>query len=441
MESIVQSSETTLLGSLNFTPGKAGPYVQDRKSVQIHPGSGNYFSPNGIRTIRWTLAGSDWLVPETIRLGFTIRNEDAVRNLQPVSCLPGTLFSRIRILSNGVLLEDMNLYNRQVNTFHNMLAPERQYMDASEGFGVTGNTPGLSAVEWIPEQIPAGGERRVFMTLMSGLFSQHLWLPLPYFPITIEAELGNFDQAFAPNYHAPGAGAAVQMSQHWSINDARVYCDLCQLDASLQSSYASHLASGKSLPLAFSSFVTQTQRSEGAAQTLVLARSFTRLKGIFVTWFKGNDASGLRNASNFMYHHHGAGAYNHVTDSLEVQMQLGAKKYPEYPMSSLAEFYYRLRLAVGAHFGDVPINVLPHEFRSAKFMVAVDLEKAASGPAGGVSFSGISSRGGELLTIDYKGFGVPDADVNVSTTPTQSFIHLNFDAICEIRIDGVSVSD
>jgi hypothetical protein len=74
-------------------------------------------------------------------------------------------------------------------------------------------------------------------------------------------------------------------------------------------------------------------------------------------------------------------------------------------------------------------------------MVAVDLEKAASGPAGGVSFSGISSRGGELLTIDYKGFGVVDADPAVATTPTQSFIHLNFDAIVEIKIDGCSVSD
>lgn len=71
----------------------------------------------------------------------------------------------------------------------------------------------------------------------------------------------------------------------------------------------------------------------------------------------------------------------------------------------------------------------------------VDLEKAASGPAGGVSFSGVSSRGGELITIDYRGFGVPDADAAISTTPTQSFIHLNLNAIFEIRIDGCSVSD
>ena len=170
MESIVQSSETTLLGSLNFTPGKSGAYVQDRKSVQIHPGSGNYFSPNGIRTLRWTIAGSQWLIPETVRLGFTVRNESATLALQPVSVLPGTMFSRMRIMSNGVLLEDVNLYNRQVNTFHSCLPPERQYMDAAEGFGVAANSPGMSSVEWVPEQIPAGSERRVFMSLMSGFF-------------------------------------------------------------------------------------------------------------------------------------------------------------------------------------------------------------------------------------------------------------------------------
>jgi hypothetical protein len=313
-------------------------------------------------------------------------------------------------------------------------------MDVGEGFGVAGQTPGITAVEWIPEQIPAGGERRVFMNLMSGLFSQHLWLPLSYLPITIELELGGFNDAFAPTYR-PGAAAAVQMSQQWSLSDARFYCDLCTLDSALQSSYAAHLQSGKSLPLAISSFVTQTQRAEGPSNTIVLARSFTRLKGIFVSWFRANDATGLKNHTNYMYHHHGPGAYNHAADSIEVQTQLGSRKFPEYPITSLAEFYYRLRLSIGAHFGDVPINVLPREFRDTKFIVGFDLEKAATGPAGGVSFSGISSRGGELLTIDTKGFGVANADPALSTVPVMSFVSMNYDCIIELNQDGVSVSE
>jgi hypothetical protein len=189
MESLVASSETHLLGSLDFRPSKTGAYVTDRKSVQIHPGSGNHFSPTGIRTLRFTLAGSDWLVPESLRIGFTCRNENQNLALQPVSILAGTMFSRMRIMSGGVLIEDCNLYNRQINTFHSCLPPARQFMDASEGFGVQGNVPGLSSIEWTPEQIPAGGTRRVFMSLMSGLMSQHLWIPLAYCPLTIELEV------------------------------------------------------------------------------------------------------------------------------------------------------------------------------------------------------------------------------------------------------------
>mgnify|MGYP002809500649 CR=1 FL=1 len=318
-------------------------------------------------------------------------------------------------------------------------------MDAGEGFSCAGETPVLSHVDWVPEEIPAGGERKVFMTLMSGIFSQALWLPLSYLPsFTIELELGGYADAFAPTYLAPGAAAgavAAARSQLWSLSDARLHCDICQLDSALQSSYAAHCASGKTLPLAISSFVTQTQRVDGPNQTIVLARSFTRLKGIFVTWFRANDATGLKNINTYMYHPHGAGAYVHAHDSIELQTQIGSKKFPEYAVTSLAEFYYRLRFSIGAHFGDVPISITPRAFRNTHFVARFDFEKAASGPAGGVSFTGISSRGGELLTIEYKGFGVPNADPAVSTVPTQSFVSLNYDCIIELSQDGVSISE
>jgi len=44
-------------------------------------------------------------------------------------------------------------------------------------------------------------------------------------------------------------------------------------------------------------------------------------------------------------------------------------------MSSLTELFYRLRLRVGAHFGDVPINVLPQAFGSSKFMAESTLRR------------------------------------------------------------------
>ena len=441
MESHVSASSTHLIGSLDFSPAKAGPYVQDRKSVQIHPGSGNYFSSNGIRMIRFTLASPvDWLCPDTVRIGFTVTNEDNGNPLQPVSVLPASLFSRLRILSNGQLVEDINLFNRWVNTLHAFVNPETQYMDAAEGFGVatefTSSDSAFSPHDWAPEQIPAGGSRRVFMKLHSGLFSQEKWLPTMYCPITIEIELGGAEEAFAyPNVTINGSTQAC--SKTWNLSDVRLYADMCTLDSALQNSYAAHMSSGKHLPLAFSSFVCQTQKAEGANQTIVLARGFTRLKGIFVNWFKAADASGLKKAINFMYHPHASSvSYDQAKDNLEVQVQIGSKKFPEYPVNSLSEFYYRLRLALGAHFGDAAISVTPHEFRSRKFMVAFDMEKAATGPGGGVSFTGISTRGGELLTVDYKNFGVFSETAANDTTAKQSFVFLNYDALLNIRGDG-----
>jgi hypothetical protein len=228
-------------------------------------------------------------------------------------------------------------------------------------------------------------------------------------------------------------------SQAWSLSDARLYCDLATLDTGLQSNYAAHLSSGKSLSLAYSSFVTQTQRAEGTSQTLVLARSFTRLKGVFCTWFRTNDLTGTKNHINSMWGPHQDAAYNPAQDTLEVQCQIGSRKYPETAINSLAEFYYRLRLSIGSHFGDCGISILPPAFRSHQFILGIDFEKAATGPAGGVAFSGISTRGGELLTLDYKGFGVTNGAQ--STTPIQSFLTCNYDAIMELSQDNVSVSD
>jgi hypothetical protein len=243
-------------------------------------------------------------------------------------------------------------------------------------------------------------------------------------------------------YRAPGAvGAQAARSQLWSLSDARLYCDLATLDSSLQSSYAQHQSSGKSLVIAISTFATQTQRAEGADQTVVLARSFTRLKGVFVNFFKEIDPTGLKNISNNMYHHHGPGAYNHARDNLQAGMQLGSRRYPEFPIDCLAEFYHRLRLSVGAHFGDVPISVLGRSFRDTSFMIGFDLEKAATGPAGGVSFSGVSSRNGELLTVSWKNFGVPNADPALSTVPTQSWVSLNYDCLLSLSQDGLQVSE
>ena len=105
-------------------------------------------------------------------------------------------------------------------------------------------------------------------------------------------------------------------------------------------------------------------------------------------------------------------------------------------MTSLAEAFYRLRLALGKVSGDETMTITGQQFRNYRFILAIDTEKAATGLGGGVSFSGISTRGGELLTADFKGVGA-----NAGEAPTQSYVHLHYDALVNLRIDGCEVLD
>ena len=69
----------------------------------IQPASGNTFSPEGIRIIRFNITSNDYMVPETFRVQaiFAVPDNDFVP-LGPMSLL----FSRVRVISNGVLLSD-----------------------------------------------------------------------------------------------------------------------------------------------------------------------------------------------------------------------------------------------------------------------------------------------------------------------------------------------
>ena len=103
------------------------------------------------------------------------------------------------------------------------------------------------------------------------------------------------------------------------------------LDSELQNSYASHLLSGKSLPIHFSSYATNVQTATGKGSSLSLARSFTRLKSVFVTMFGPGDAAQDK-VANYFYHPMNA-QYNKNAE-VEFQLQLGSAVYPQYPIRS-----------------------------------------------------------------------------------------------------------
>ena len=86
---------------------------------------------------------------------------------------------------------------------------------------------------------------------MLGLFHQDKLPPLRYCPIQIELELVN-SQAGAVSLEV---AESCSNGANWDISDIQCKCDLLTLDNTLDNEYASHLLSGKSLPIIFNTYL------------------------------------------------------------------------------------------------------------------------------------------------------------------------------------------
>ena len=122
--------------------------------------------------------------------------------------------------------------------------------------------------------------RRVMFKPMLGLFNQEKLIPLRYCPIQIELELVN-SQADAVSLEV---AEGFQNGANWGISDIQCKCDLLELDSSLSNEYASHLLSGKTLPINSNTW-NHTNQSTGLDKdfSVHITRAVTRLKGIFIT--------------------------------------------------------------------------------------------------------------------------------------------------------------
>ena len=116
-----------------------------------------------------------------------------------------------------------------------------------------------------------------------------------------------------------------------------------------------------------------------------------------------------------------------------MQVQLGSKLYPEYPMKSIAETFTQLRKSVGVSASPIhSFRFTPEAYRSTTFIAAIDFEKALQ-----VSYTGTSTRAGDLLVVKVKGAN----NANIANPPTKLFLTLHSDVILQISASGVFVFD
>ena len=441
MEAVANSVDDALIDALSFKLSNSASYITDRKSVTFWPTGSNIYKTNsGTKVIRFVLTNDNWLDPSTVRVMFNLVNNDSDANkrLRPISGA-WSFFRRMRVMCQGTLIEDFD-YNRTCEMFEVLTSLHNRDNDDIENFGYRADTlpPGENhTVNTLPG-IQGSSYQTVGMKLCSGLLNQPKMLPLKYMPLTIELELVNDanDVIVTPGVNSEFTTG--NTTSDWQLENVQLKCDICNLDNSLQNNYDSHLLSGKSLPINFNTYITQSQAITGQDVGVSLNRAITRLKSIFVTFYQNNDTEKPTHKEFCDFNHPMDNATGLLYDKgyeLEYQIQVGSKLFPEYPVRSLSESFAQLKKCLGilgSNFHSVSIT--PKQYRNNRFIIGCDTEKALQ-----AGFTGLNTRQGDLLSVKVK--ATDKSVLTASKMPDTMYIVLHSDQIMEISDAGVQVFD
>lgn len=444
METLTNGADDVLIDALSYKLGNSASYITDRKSVTFWPsGSNIYKTSSGTKVVKFQLNSDGWLDPSTVVINFNLVNNDPsappalpkyVRPLQGGH----SFFRRLRISCNGALCEDFD-YNRTHQMFEILTSKHNRENGEIEGFGYRSDTvePGVAHTEQTLPGISSGTSQTVGFKLCSGLLNQPKFLPLKYMGnLTIELELVNNanDPVVTPGIDA--TFTAANTTNDWQIENVQLKCDIVSIDNALQNSYDQHLLDGGKLPVSYNTYITQSQSIAGQDVSVNVSRAITRLKSVFVNFYKtpANATATDKEWLNFMHPMESAGGYDKGFE-LEVQMQVGSKLFPEYPIRSLSESFSQLRKSVGilgSNFHSV--SMTPKQYRVNHFILGIDTEKAL-----GASYTGINTRSGDLLSVRVK--AQDKGTLTAANMPDQMHIVLHSDNMLELSDQGVSVYD
>ena len=442
MEATAPSVEDLLVDGLSFKLRQGASYITNRRSVTYYPHGGNQYSPTGVKVIKLMLTGSDWLDPSTLRMMFDLRNTDTnPAHLQYPISGPWCFFRRLRILCGGQMVEDIDYYNHVHELFHTLQPYEVRQNDDIEGFGNGLYAPATNSTD-LNSGIPGGSSTTVGFKFLSGLLNQDKFLPIRYCPITIELELVNqfTDSVIALNAESGVTQYKDNVSSTWQIENVTVKADVVTLDNSLDNEYAQHLLEGKSLPISYSSYVSQSLslQTSGGIWTANVTRSFTRLKSLFLTTYNNtlprvqNQAysSDMARDWNYFWHPMATDARYNPQNEMELQIQVGSKLFPEYPVRTIKESFYQLRKCLGIHSSTWhSVNIKEENYRMCQFIFGMDTEKMLA-----AGFTGLNTKAGDLMTVRAK-----CTPTDPSLLPSSLFVVLHSDQILNIRDTGVEV--
>jgi hypothetical protein len=228
-----------------------------------------------------------------------------------------------------------------------------------------------------------------------GLLAQNKYIWLKVCPLTIELEL-------PLNCLESVKGTD---DRQWTIQNVQIKADTVICESTFTEQYSQLLLEGTPLPIPITSYSQQMQavNPNFDSYSINVNRAFTRLRTVMWTFFgtaldktavadyPAIQATAQKRMNHFHHPQYTSNNFNQF-DTLEAQLQIGSKVWPQYPVRGLNEFYYRLRQVLNTTKSGAISIYSPSTYHATEFIAALDLEKAVNGTGDGAAFSGVSTR-------------------------------------------------
>ncbi len=432
VEVAAQSTEQLLVDGFSYKLDPSAPYVQERKMVTFHPSGADSYAPSGggSKIIKFPISASGFLDPSSVKLQMTITN-NGTHALAFLSSGIHPFFRRCRISCKGVVIEDIDNYSRIAEMF-SMFESEH----------VNENNAIESAVRWdragaTKDTLNQNAKRVISGKILSGILSQEKFIPLNFVnSLDIELELCS---------DAADAVTATSGNAAWTLSNCQLKADIVQIDSELENKYTQHLMEGNEIRLRYSTFITQENVVPGGTFSVNISRALSRLQSVYVSLggavvgANGSDAVTpyIKDYNTFwspMTAAADVGSY-HWDSELDISLQIGAKRLPEFPVQSTAESFQRLKQSLGLASSPFhSIAIKPSEYYKNKYILGIDCEKMT----GGTAFSGLNTKqSGSLMTLACK----PANAAALAANPNKVYITLMSEQIVSITDSGIHVAD
>ena len=165
-------------------------------------------------------------------------------------------------------------------------------------------------------------------------------------PSELEFELADNDAPSITTFS--GAFTSANTNTSWRIQSCQIKADMLSLDNSLDNSYVNHLLGGNTLKLVYNTYISSLQTITSADTQVNVSRALTALCSVFMSLDKTFTKARARwhnKLWNTLYStmigdRNGPVEYVNVDFEVKhLQIMIGSKMYPEYPIASHAETF------------------------------------------------------------------------------------------------------